>query len=148
MKKHFLISQPPLTEKYSFLVDDINQFGNWGVATDIDKIEYNRNLLGDDFNIDIKIKMLFTQKGMTFVVPIGRFITIVKIRADEKEGSMTFLDFDTGYSRGAMEVILEEAGYSVSIVNDWLKYYDFMLSEFSAEQDNVVLLKPDESGFL
>jgi hypothetical protein len=148
MKKHFLISQPPLTEKYSFLVDDINQFGNWGVATDIDKIEYNRNLLDDDFNIDIKIKMLFTQKGMTFVVPIGRFITIVKIRADEKEGSMTFLDFDTGYSRGAMEVILEEAGYSVSIVNDWLKYYDFMLSEFSAEQDNVVLLKPDESGFL
>jgi hypothetical protein len=61
---------------------------------------------------------------------------------------MTFLDFDTGYSRGAMEVILEEAGYSVSIVNDWLKYYDLMLSEFSSEQDNVVLLKPDESGFL
>ena len=148
MKKHFLVSQPPLTEKYSFLVDDINQSRNWGVTTDIDKIEYNRNLLGDDFNIDIKIKLLFTKKGMTFVVPIGRFITIVKIREDEKEGSMTFFDFDIGYSRDALELILEEAGYSVSIINDWLKYYDLMSLEFSSEQDNVVLLKPDESGLL
>ncbi len=146
MKKQFLITQPPITEKYSFLVDDINQLGNWGMTTDIDKIEYNRNLLGDDFEIDIKIKTLFTKKGITFVVPIGRFITIVKIRADEEEGSMTFFDFDIGYSRGAMEVILEEAGYSVSIIEEWLKCYDLMHSKFSSEHDNVVLFKPDEAG--
>ena len=144
MKKHFLIAQPPLASNYTFLVDEINELHNWGMATDIGKVEYNRDLLGDEFNIDLKIKLLFTKKGCTFVVPIGRFITIMKIRDDENEGSMTFFDFDVEASRGALEVMLEEVGYSVAIVNEWLKCYDLMHLEFKAENDNVVLLKPDD----
>jgi hypothetical protein len=148
MKKYFLIPQPPLTDKYTFLVDEINELGNWGMTTDIDKVLYNRDLFGEDFNIDIKIKLLLTKKGVTFVVPFGKFITIMKIRDDENEGTMTFFDYDVDMSRGALEIMLESVGYSAAIVNEWLKFYDLMHLEFKAESDNVVLLKPDENGFL
>ena len=143
MKNNFFISQPPLTDKYTFLVDEINELRNWGMTTDIYKIEYNRDLLGDDFNISLKIKLLFTSIGCTFVIPIGRFITIMKMRDDENEGSMTFFDFDIDMSRGALEIMLENVGYSAAIVNEWLKCYDLMHLKFKAEADNVVLLKPD-----
>ena len=146
MKKYFKISQPPLTAKYTFLVDDINEMRNWGMTTDIDKIEYNRDLLGDDFNIDIKIKLLLTKKGGgTFVIPIGRYITVFEIREDENEGRMTFFDFTFGATREELQIMLE-IGYSETIVNEWLKCYDLMSLEFTSSSDTVVLLKPSEIG--
>jgi hypothetical protein len=38
MEKHFLIEQPPLSAKYKLLVDDMSEKRNFGVTTDIDKI--------------------------------------------------------------------------------------------------------------
>lgn len=143
MKKHFLIPQPPATKKYTFLVDDINHLKNWGLATDLDKIEYNRRLLGEDFNIDLKVKLLFTDKGSTTVLPIGRFITVIQTRADENAGRMMFLDFDVRLTREEIRDNLTKT-FSVNIADKWLEFYDLMRLEFTHDDDNVLLLKPDE----
>ena len=141
MEKHFLVLQPPFAEKYSFLVDDISNKSNWGSTTDIDKINYNRKLLGEDFNIDIKVNLLLSEKGGTSVLPLGRFITIIQLREDENMGRMTFFDFDTSGSKTEIEQMLKTA-YSENIVDAWFKVYDILKKEFQEEDDNVALLKP------
>ncbi|MGE0079621.1 MAG: hypothetical protein AB7S48_17300 [Bacteroidales bacterium] len=143
MKKHYLVQQPPLTEKYTFLVDNISNNKNWGRTTDIDKIEYNRNLLGDDLNIDIKINLLFTEKGLTTVIPLGRFITIIQIREDENEGAMTFFDFDIEHPIEELKELISKT-FSENITKEWIKVYETLKSEFKDEDDIVRLEKPDE----
>lgn len=141
MKKQYLILQPPHTDKFTFLVDDISNKGNWGRTTDIDKIEYNRRLLGEEFNVDLKVKLLLTDKGGSGVFPIGRFLTVIQIRADENEGIMTFMDFDIPLKGDELRnALLNE--FSLNITNQWLMIQELMLSEFRDEDDNVVLHKP------
>ena len=144
MKKDFyFIPQPPLAEKFNFLVDDIGDRLAWGRTADIAKINYNRKLLGDDFNLDLKEKMKLAKEGMTLILPIGRYITILQLRADEKQGDMTFMDYQIELTRDGIKSMLLER-FSESVTNEWLKHYDRFQVAFD-EEDNVVLLpyKPE-----
>mgnify|MGYP000891292705 CR=1 FL=1 len=142
MKKHFIIPQPPLVEKFTFLVDNISDNRNWGKTTDIDKIEYNRRLLGEDMNIELDVNLQFTDTGMTTVLPLGRFITVLQISKDESKGSMTFFDFQTNATRDELKEMIGKV-YSENLTNQWFKFYDMLLSEFKNEDDCVQLLKPE-----
>lgn len=147
MKKDFyFIPQPPLTDKFNFLVDDLGDKLAWGRTADIAKINYNRNLLGDDFNEDLREKMKLAKEGMTLIFPIGRYITILQLRADEKQGAMTFMDYQIELSRDGVKSMLMER-FSEYITNEWLKYYDKFQVNFD-EADNVALYHYKAENFL
>jgi hypothetical protein len=147
MKKDFyFIPQPPLTDKFNFLVDDLGDKLAWGHTADITKINYNRSLLGDDFNEDLREKMKLAKEGMTLIFPIGRYITILQLRADEKQGAMTFMDYQIELTRDGVKSMLLER-FSEDITNEWLKHYDKFQVNFD-EEDNVVLYHYKAENFL
>jgi hypothetical protein len=145
MKKYFLIPQPPLSKFFTFLVDDINENKNFGTTTDIDKIDYNRQLLGEEFNTNFKVSLLMTDKGGTGVFPIGKFITVIAIRDDEKKGSMTFMDYNISLPKEELREMLLST-FSENVTNRWLLIQESMRKDFTNEDDNVILLKPDETN--
>ena len=140
MEKQFLVPQPPLTDKYRLLVDDISDNETFGTATDINKIKYNIKLLGDNFNMDLTIKNMFTKEGITGVFPIGRFIAILQLKKDETEGRMTFFDFDIDIT--LVKPIIS-AMYSENVVKEWTKVQDLLLLELSDEDDLFELFRPE-----
>ena len=140
MEKQFLVPQPPLTEKYRLLVDDMSDNETFGTATDINKIRYNIKLLGDNFDMDLTIKNMFTKEGITGVFPIGRFITILQLKKDETEGRMTFFDFDIDIT--LVKPIIS-AMYSENVVKEWTKVQDLLLLELSDEDDLFELFRPE-----
>jgi len=143
MKKYYIVQQPPLAEKYTFLVDDVSEVVNYGLATDMDKINYNRKIMGESFNIDIKVGLLMAEsKGATFVFDLGRFVTVLELRADEKEGEMAFYDYDVNATREELNKILVER-YSQNIANEWFRIQKELLEDFIPEDDVVRLHKPD-----
>ena len=144
MKKHFLIPQPPIAEKLTFLVDDLNETRTVGIATDLDKIEYNLKLIGDDFNQDLEIGINFLEKGITDVVDLGRYISVVAIKKDQTEGKMYFFDSTVDFSRDELIEQMEML-FNESIANKFISIYDLMVSESSPSFDNVELLIPLES---
>src|SRR5690606_42126200 len=110
---------------------------------DIDKINYNRKMIGENFNIDVKIGVLMSQsKGSTFVFELGNFITVLELRADELEGKMAFYDCIMDMPRAVLNNILTYAS-SQNIATEWFKVQEKLLENFSQENDIVRLLKPD-----
>ena len=146
MKKYFLIPQPPITEKFTFLVDDISEKKNWGLTEDIDKIEYNRKLLGENFNVDLKVNLLMSEKDVTNIFTLGNFITVLEMREDQKEGRMTFFDCVMDMPKDELKYMIGEV-FSKNIVEEWIKFYDLLNLDFSEENDIVDLFKPEEVGF-
>ena len=143
MEKYYLIEQPPIAEKYTFLVDDISDKVNYGRATDIDKINYNRKLMGEKFDIDLKVGLLMAEsKGSTFVFDLGTFITVLELRADQKEGKMTFFDCVIDMPKSDINKMLVDA-YSQNIANEWFKIQERLLENFPLENDTVRLHKPE-----
>lgn len=94
MNKFDWLEQPPNAHITTMLVDEEGKWGNWARTTDIEKINYNRALLGVDFELTIGIKTALTPAaGITAVVSIGQFITIIGISRDEQSGFMHFFDY-------------------------------------------------------
>lgn len=143
MKKEYLVLQPPFAEKYTFLVDDMDKNSMCGVTTDIEKVSYNLRLLGTDFNLNREIQTALSDKGISFVYPIGRFVTIIKIRKDEKEGNMMFCDFEAGESIDSIRDMIKKS-FSENIFNKWVELQDIMLEEKDFIVDNVILSLTDE----
>ena len=142
MKKYCSINQPPLAEKYVFLVDDISDKLNYGKTTDIDKLNYNVKLLGEKFNIEMQVgAMMAESKGITAVFALGNFITVLEIMKDFKKGKMAFFDRILDMERSAINEMLVNA-YSKNIANEWFKQYDALNLNFSEENDIVELYKP------
>lgn len=142
MNKYFLIPQPPITEKCSLLVEEISDKKNWGFTSDINMIKYNISLLGTEFNKDLTIRNMFTDKGISTVFPIGCFITVLELKKDETEGKMTFFDFDVELS--SVKPLLKQE-FSENIIDEWIKVYNSLGSDFSDDDDLFVLLRPDLS---
>jgi len=142
MKKYYLINQPPIVENFSLLVDEIAENKNWGMTNDLDKIEYNRNLIGKDFDVDLEIRQCLSGEGTTTIFNFGRFITVFQLRKDSKKGKMTFFDFETKLTRIEIENILESA-YSNNIINAWFNCYDELKKSFTEANDIVILHKPE-----
>jgi len=142
MKKYHFINQPPIVKKFTLLVDDITESENWGTTIDLEKIEYNRQIFGEDIDIDVQIRQCLTEEGTTAVFPFGRFITIFQIRKDSKKGQMTFFDFQTDFTRKELEGLLQPL-YSENIVKAWFKAYDVLVENFTELNDLVGLYKPE-----
>lgn len=142
MEKYYLIKQPPLVSKFTLLVDDINESGNLGITTDLEKIEYNRKIFGEDIDIDIQIRQCLTEDGTTVVFSFGRYIVVFQIRKDSKAGKIIFYDFQTDFTRKELEDILNSF-YSENIVKAWFKSYDVLIENFTEQNDLAVLHKPE-----
>lgn len=134
------ILQPPFAEKFSLLVDDIGDNENFGIATDLKKIQYNLYQINEDYNVDLQIRQCLVDEGITDILNFGRFIIILQIRKDLKKGQMTFFDFDIDIP---LEEILDtlRKNYSVNIVEAWVKNYEILRNEFTSKKDLVKLVK-------
>ena len=144
MKKYLLIPQPPVSEKLTFLVDDINENRTLAKTTDLDKIEYNLNLIGEDFIQDLEIENSFLETGIRKVIDLGRYIAIVGIKKDKTEGEIVFFDSTTKFSRAELKSQVELL-FSKSVAEKFIDIYDIMVSESSPNLDNVELFIPLES---
>ena len=144
MKKYFLIPQPPVADKLYFLVDELSVPRTFGVTTDLDKIEYNLKLMGEDFNQDLEIGMNFLEKGITEVIDLGRYIAVVGIKKNKTEGKMHFFDTTADFTRAEL-IAQMELLFTKNIAKKFINIYDIMVSESSPKFDNVELLVPLES---
>jgi predicted aldo/keto reductase-like oxidoreductase len=140
MKENFIIPQPPFTDKYKMIVDEISEKRNFGITKSINNIEYNLNLLGSEFIDKFDLHNLFTDAGLTTVFQLGRFITILERNKEKTEGKMTFFDFDVDSDVSSIRSILEK-GYSESIIKEWFRIYYLISSEFSESDDLVELVR-------
>jgi len=146
MKKQFLIPQPPLADKLTFLVDDINESHTLGLTTDFDKIEYNLKLIDESFRQDLEIGLNFSETGITDVVDLGRYIAVIGIKKDQSTGKIYFFDTTVNFSRAELsEMLKSDFKFSAGIIERFMVIYDLMKSESSPSFDNVELLRPLES---
>ena len=149
MKKFYLIPQPPLTQRYSLLVDDMSDKKNYGRTTDIDKIKYNQDILGKEFELEVKIKNMYSDEGITTVFPVGSFIVVLQLKKDETKGQMTFFDHVVNTSKEELRTMLLQ-GFSENIVDGWFQVFDALNSEDRVTSDNFDLYDlfiPNESHF-
>lgn len=142
MKKYFLVQQPPLSEKYRLLVDEISDNSCFGFTADLDKIKYNRELLGEEIDLELTVKTIISNNGTTAVFPLGCFITILEIRKDEKEGRMTFFDYDLGTGKEEISDLIKNQ-YSDKIAKEWFRIYNLLKINFTDEYDKFELIKPN-----
>ncbi|MGG5487122.1 hypothetical protein [Gaetbulibacter sp. PBL-D1] len=146
MKKQFLIPQPPLTDKLTFLVDDINESHTLGLTTDFDKIEYNLKLIDESFRQDLEIGLNFSETGIMDVLDIGRYIAVIGIKKYQSTGKIYFFDTTVNFSRKELsEMLKADFKFSAGIIERFMVIYDLMKSESSPSFDNVELLRPLES---
>ena len=146
MKRQFLVPQPPLADKLTFLVDDINESRTLGLTTDFDKIEYNLKLIDESFRQDLEIGLNFSETGITDVVDLGRYIAVIEIKKDQSTGKMHFFDTTVNFSKEELSGMLKsDFKFSAGITERFMVIYDLMKSESSPSFDNVELLRPLES---
>jgi hypothetical protein len=139
MKKRFLIEQPPISNKYKLIVDKLTPNENFGYTNDIDKIEYNLDIIGKDFNERFDIHNLFSNKGTTCVIDVGRFIVILGKNKNKSKGKMSFFDFKKLGSISEIRSFLEME-FSERIIEEWFKVYYLLVSEFEESEDLVELI--------
>jgi hypothetical protein len=142
MKKYFSIPQPPISEKLTFLVDEMNDHKTFGVTDDWDKFEYNLNLIGNDFKQDLEIGLSFSEKSIADVIDLGRYIAVVELKKDNSKGLMNFFDTTADISREEMYHKIKTLGFSDNITKECIKLYDLMRSGSSPSFDNVDLFLP------
>jgi len=143
MKKYFLIPQPPITEKIIFLVDKLDKNSTFGFTEDLDKIEYNLNLIGTDFKENLEIAMSLNDNGITKVIDLGMFISILELKKDKSEQRMCFFDIRSKSSITEKLAIIEDM-YNIDISEKFNNTYDLIMSESSPDLDSVELLIPEE----
>lgn len=142
MEKYYIIRQPPLAEKYTFLVDQISIKSDYGLATDIQKIDYNRYILGETFNIEVNLSLLMTEEeGSTFVFDLGYFVVILEISKDQQQGQMSFYHALVSINRNELFKLFSQR-YSTEIAAKWLEVYDFIHSDLMPDRNNVQIYKP------
>lgn len=142
MEKHFIIPQPPIADHFTLLVDHLNKTATFGHVTEIEKCQYNRQLIdtmGLDINFLIQVQTAFSKIGITTVVPIGRYIAIIKATKNETSQEMYFFDsFVDMEFREQNDKIL--GGYfSKNIVQEFEKVHSKLMYTWSDEFDKVEL---------
>tara|TARA_R110002050_G_C8626208_1_gene487943 strand:+ start:52 stop:501 length:450 start_codon:yes stop_codon:yes gene_type:complete len=122
------------TGKYRLFVDKISDEKNFGTTTSYDKIMYNLKLLPEEAQFDIESKLPLFNIGTTIIRPMGRFITVISLKKDERNGSMTFYDFDVDAERMGLKQLLLQI-HTQKIVTDFFQVSDFLLENFTQEDD-------------
>jgi hypothetical protein len=146
MNKYFLVTQPPISDYYTFLVDDINETATFGHTTDVDKCEYNKQVIermGLDINFKIQVETAFSEKGITTVIPLGRYISIIKASKDETRQEMFFIDsLSNANFREQNEKI--DGYFSNNIVNEFERVHSLLKSDFLETDDIVEISMVDD----
>tara|TARA_R110001606_G_scaffold362484_2_gene516257 strand:+ start:638 stop:1072 length:435 start_codon:yes stop_codon:yes gene_type:complete len=139
MKGTYLYPQPPIAEKYSFLVDQLDKNHCLGITTDWNKIEYNLKMMGANFNQRLEIGLSFLEKGITETIDVGRYIAVVGINKNKSEGIIRFFDSRLKIERNELYKEIELM-YDKIIAKSFILLYDMLLSNSSSFKDNVELL--------
>ena len=139
MNNFDFIGQPPISDKFNFLVDEIAPNKLFGQTIDINKIEYNLNLLDKNIKIDTEIyASLLTKKSLATVLAIGKYITILLLDKDRTAGVMAFFCFDIKQDINIFrELLLEQ--YGKEITNEWFAVYEKYKLHYSDKEDLVEL---------
>lgn len=143
MKGPYLYPQPPIAEKYSFLVDKLDKSHCLGITTDWNKIEYNLKMMGTDFNQRLEIGLSFLEKGMNDTIDLGRYIAVVGINKNKSEGIIRFFDSKLKIERNELFTEIELL-YDKIIAESFILLYDAMVSDSSSFLDNVELILIEE----
>ena len=145
MRKHFLVPQPPLSDKFSLLVDDINETKTFAMTLDIDKVWYNRKIIGEDMSIMLETYTALSDKGTTVLQPIGRYITIWQISKNEKTQRIWYIDHESELSFREVGRQIMGDYFSDNVYNEFEKIRTQLRLVFSNDIDIVELVLPDES---
>ena len=141
MKPYFLIEQPPLSEKFRLVVSELTETKNFGFTSNIDKIEYNLNILGTEFKDKFDLHNLFSEDGLTSVFQLGKFISVLERNKAKTKGKMTFFDFmNIGETSEGLKDLLK-IQFSENIINEWFRIYYLMSSEFDESDDIFELIE-------
>ena len=141
MRKHFLIEQPPISSKYRLLVDNINDTTTFAMTTDVDKVWYNRKVLGDDMSILLETYTALSDNGTTVVLPAGRYVTIWQITKDEKTQRIWFIDHSSNISfRHLGKQIMGDTYFSDNVYNEFERIQELLRSSFNPDLDIVELV--------
>jgi hypothetical protein len=142
MANYEWILQPPQTDKYTFLVDEISDYATYGRTRDMDKINYNRTLMGVNFNMEVGVNTALSNAGISAVLPLGRFITIFQTSRDEQLGAMTFIDYEIGMTNDQFRTLLSSA-FRTDLVDACLDLLNLLKSDFTPSDDIVRLEQVD-----
>ena len=145
MRKHFLIEQPPLVDKYRLLVDDINETETFAMTLDIDKVWYNRKVIGEDMSIMLEAYTALSDNGTTVLQPIGRYITIWQISKDEKTQRIWYIDHESEISFREVGKQIMGDFFSDNVYDEFEKIQTELRSLFSDDLDIVELVLPAAS---
>ena len=116
-----------------FFIDKVDSKINWGITTDSDKIEFNRNFLADDFNQHIDIQLAIHNPAYC-VFPVGRFIVVLR-SLNKSTQEMQFFDFKFDIAPLKELKQIWENTYSKEIVIECIKIYDFLGDNFDSSND-------------
>lgn len=136
MQKYFMVEQPPIFEKYRLIVDDINDYETVAYTADIDKVLYNRRILGQALNIHLETYTALSDKGISVVLPIGRYVTVWEISKDEKTQHILYVDYDTDLSFSK----LFGDRYSQDICDEFERIQNLTKASFKEDDDRVELV--------
>lgn len=139
MKKEFIYPQPPLADYFTLLVDDLNKTATFADLADMDKIEYI-DLMGLEMNFNVQVQTALSDKGVTGVFPVGRYIMIYKSSKDETIQHMTFIDHLSKANFREQNIKLLGGYYSENIVSAFEKVHEILRKNFRDEDDLVELL--------
>jgi len=147
MRKYFLVTQPPVADHFTLLVDDINQTATIGHTIDIEKCEYNRKVIekmGLDIDFMIQVQTAFSDKGITAVIPAGRYIAIIKASKDETKQEMYFIDSTSKTDFREQNAKALNGYFSDNIVNEFEKVHKILKTNSLDEVDLVELSLVDD----
>jgi hypothetical protein len=139
MKKTFLITQFPIADHFTLLVDELNDEKTCGVTSDVEKCIFNREIIdqiGLDLNFKTLIETSFSDKGITGVFSVGRFICVFVTDKSEEKQIMFFLDYLL-----RKEILREKniGNFNETILQQFELVHSVLRSEMSEELDNVEL---------
>jgi hypothetical protein len=137
MIKAYFIEQPPISEKFSFIVDDINEFGTRGYTKDISKIKYNLQLIPENLRDDLKIGMLLKEKGAITVFPFGRYFIRLTLNVEETEGTLNMFDFKAIDDLSELSEIIKVEPTD-SIKKMWENAFNFLRATYEEDESDIV----------
>jgi hypothetical protein len=140
MNKYDYLSQPK-EPRLVFLIDFWGVPNRLGATSEIDKIEYNLNLMEDYVKLGTEIYDDYSINGTTSVFPVGRFITILQLMKGRQSGCMTFFEFNRNKSSLEMKEVITES-FGIAVAEEVMKINWKMIENFKGEDDLVELIIP------
>ena len=134
------IDQPPKNEYFQLIVEDMSENEFYGWTRNIEHIDYNREIIGEWFDLDVAVKQLTSVIGNTTVFQCGLYICILKLKPDNSEGEMEFHYFERIAKQNYLDMLKKDHKYSDNVINDLIKNYDLISSSDLGFLDSVRLV--------